>query len=193
MQYKQKLGNVDATLNTTDKLLKVGDPKKWMDLFGSLVIITVFLILLLFILRKYVANEAGNLWDFIVKPFRDLKIRYDTANEMERKGITAKATINGTQAERIADEIYQCFQSGKDDEERLFSIIRYEISNAADWEMVKARFGVRDCPKIGKIIRVKHQGTLEHILSDNLDEYLWYKEKSTLRKIFKDKGITVNI
>ena len=112
---------------------------------------------------------------------------------MERKGITAKATINGTQAERIADEIYQCFQSGKDDEERLFSIIRYEISNAADWEMVKARFGVRDCPKIGKIIRVKHQGTLEHILSDNLDEYLWYNEKSTLRKIFKDKGITVNI
>ncbi|MBQ5975456.1 MAG: hypothetical protein IJL48_07100 [Bacteroidales bacterium] len=193
MEYKQKLGNVDATLNTTDKLLKVGDPKKWMDLFGSLVIITVFLILLLFILRKYVANEAGNLWDFIVKPFRDLKIRYDTANEMERKGITAKATINGTQAERIADEIYQCFQSGKDDEERLFSIIRYEISNAADWEMVKARFGVRDCPKIGKIIRVKHQGTLEHILSDNLDEYLWYNEKSTLRKIFKDKGITVNI
>ena len=177
MEYKQKLGNVDATLNTTDKLLKVGDPKKWMDLFGSLVIITVFLILLLFILRKYVANEAGNLWDFIVKPFRDLKIRYDTANEMERKGITAKATIN----------------SGKDDEERLFSIIRYEISNAADWEMVKARFGVRDCPKIGKIIRVKHQGTLEHILSDNLDEYLWYNEKSTLRKIFKDKGITVNI
>lgn len=193
MEYKQKLGNVDATLNTTDKLLKVGDPKKWMGLFGSLVIITVFLILLLFILRKYVANEAGNLWDFIVKPFRDLKIRYDTANEMERKGITAKATINGTQAERIADEIYQCFQSGKDDEERLFSIIRYEISNAADWEMVKARFGVRDCPKIGKIIRVKHQGTLEHILSDNLDEYLWYNEKSTLRKIFKDKGITVNI
>lgn len=193
MEYKQKLGNVDATLNTTDKLLKVGDPKKWMDLFGSLVIITVFLILLLFILRKYVANEAGNLWDFIVKPFRDLKIRYDTANEMERKGITAKATINGTQAERIADEIYQCFQSGKDDEERLFSIIRYEISNAADWEMVKARFGVRDCPKIGKIIRVKHQGTLEHILSDNLYEYLWYNEKSTLRKIFKDKGITVNI
>ena len=193
MEYKQKLGNVDATLNTTDKLLKVGDPKKWMDLFGSLVIITVFLILLLFILRKYVANEAGNLWDFIVKPFRDLKIRYDTANEMERKGITAKATINGTQAERIADEIYQCFQSGKDDEERLFSIIRHEISNAADWEMVKARFGVRDCPKIGKIIRVKHQGTLEHILSDNLDEYLWYNEKSTLRKIFKDKGITVNI
>ncbi len=193
MEYKQKLGNVDATLNTTDKLLKVGDPKKWMDLFGSLVIITVFLILLLFILRKYVANEAGNLWDFIVKPFRDLKIRYDTANEMERKGITAKATINGTQAERIADEIYQCFQSGKDDEERLFSIIRYEISNAADWEMVKARFGVRDCPKIGRIIRVKHQGTLEHILSDNLDEYLWYNEKSTLRKIFKDKGITVNI
>ncbi len=193
MEYKQKLGNVDATLNTTDKLLEVGDPKKWMDLFGSLVIITVFLILLLFILRKYVANEAGNLWDFIVKPFRDLKIRYDTANEMERKGITAKATINGTQAERIADEIYQCFQSGKDDEERLFSIIRYEISNAADWEMVKARFGVRDCPKIGKIIRVKHQGTLEHILSDNLDEYLWYNEKSTLRKIFKDKGITVNI
>ena len=193
MEYKQKLGNVDATLNTTDKLLKVGDPKKWMGLFGSLVIITVFLILLLFILRKYVTNEAGNLWDFIVKPFRDLKIRYDTANEMERKGITAKATINGTQAERIADEIYQCFQSGKDDEERLFSIIRYEISNAADWEMVKARFGVRDCPKIGKIIRVKHQGTLEHILSDNLDEYLWYNEKSTLRKIFKDKGITVNI
>ena len=193
MEYKQKLGNVDATLNTTDKLLKVGDPKKWMGLFGSIVIITVFLILLLFILRKYVANEAGNLWDFIVKPFRDLKIRYDTANEMERKGITAKATINGTQAERIADEIYQCFQSGKDDEERLFSIIRYEISNAADWEMVKARFGVRDCPKIGKIIRVKHQGTLEHILSDNLDEYLWYNEKSTLRKIFKDKGITVNI
>ena len=193
MEYKQKLGNVDATLNTTDKLLKVGDPKKWMGLFGSLVIITVFLILLMFILRKYVANEAGNLWDFIVKPFRDLKIRYDTANEMERKGITAKATINGTQAERIADEIYQCFQSGKDDEERLFSIIRYEISNAADWEMVKARFGVRDCPKIGKIIRVKHQGTLEHILSDNLDEYLWYNEKSTLRKIFKDKGITVNI
>ena len=193
MEYKQKLGNVDATLNTTDKLLEVGDPKKWMDLFGSLVIITVFLFLLLFILRKYVANEAGNLWDFIVKPFRDLKIRYDTANEMERKGITAKATINGTQAERIADEIYQCFQSGKDDEERLFSIIRYEISNAADWEMVKARFGVRDCPKIGKIIRVKHQGTLEHILSDNLDEYLWYNEKSTLRKIFKDKGITVNI
>lgn len=193
MEYKQKLGNVDATLNTTDKLLKVGDPKKWMGLFGSLVIITVFLILLLFILRKYVANEAGNLWDFIVKPFRDLKIRYDTANEMERKGITAKATINGTQAERIADEIYQCFQSGKDDEERLFSIIRYEISNAADWEMVKARFGVRDCPKIGRIIRVKHQGTLEHILSDNLDEYLWYNEKSTLRKIFKDKGITVNI
>lgn len=193
MEYKQKLGNVDATLNTTGKLLKVGDPKKWMGLFGSLVIITVFLILLLFILRKYVANEAGNLWDFIVKPFRDLKIRYDTANEMERKGITAKATINGTQAERIADEIYQCFQSGKDDEERLFSIIRYEISNAADWEMVKARFGVRDCPKIGKIIRVKHQGTLEHILSDNLDEYLWYNEKSRLRKIFKDKGITVNI
>lgn len=193
MEYKQKLGNVDATLNTTDKLLKVGDPKKWMGLFGSLVIITVFLILLLFILRKYVANEAGNLWDFIVKPFRDLKIRYDTANEMERKGITAKATINGTQAERIADEIYQCFQSSKDDEERLFSIIRYEISNAADWEMVKARFGVRDCPKIGRIIRVKHQGTLEHILSDNLDEYLWYNEKSTLRKIFKDKGITVNI
>ena len=79
MEYKQKLGNVDATLNTTDKLLKVGDPKKWMDLFGSLVIITVFLILLLFILRKYVANEAGNLWDFIVKPFRDLKIRWISA------------------------------------------------------------------------------------------------------------------
>ncbi|MBR3725247.1 MAG: hypothetical protein IKN11_07690 [Bacteroidales bacterium] len=193
MEYRQKLGNVDATLSTTDKLLKVGNPKQWMGLFASLVIITVFLILLIFFLRKYVANQAGNLWDFIAKPFRDLKIRYDIANEMEHKGITAKATINGTQAERIADEIYQCFQSGKDDEERLFSIIRNEINNAADWELVKARFGVRDCPKVGKIIRVKHQGTLEHILSDNLDEYLWYNEKSTLRKIFKDKGITVNI
>ena len=193
MEYKQKLGNVDATLNTTDKLLNVGNPKQWLGLFGSLVIITVFLILLLFVIRKYAAAEAGNLWDFIVKPFRDLKVRYDIAKEMESKGITVKATINNAQAERIADEIYQCFQSGKDDEDRLFSIIRNEINNAADWEKVKARFGVRDCPKIGKIFRFKHQGTLEHILSDNLDEYLWYNEKTTLRKIFKDKGIIVNI
>ena len=79
MEYKQKLGNVDATLSTTNKLLNVGNPKKWMDLIVTFIILTVFLLLLLFLVKKYVKNEAGNLWDFIVKPFRDLKIRWISA------------------------------------------------------------------------------------------------------------------
>lgn len=47
MAYKDSLANVDATLSTTDKLLKVSDYKKWLSLIATLLILTVFLILVL--------------------------------------------------------------------------------------------------------------------------------------------------
>lgn len=183
MEYKQKLGDVDATLSTTNKLLNVGDPKKWMGLIVTFIILTVFLLLLLFLVKKYVKNEAGNLWDFIVRPFRSLAVRYEAAEAINKTG--TKPTLSEKEAQKVADGIYGCFQSSGDDEDSLYNYIRNKIQNAADWELVKVKFGVRPCPKVWAIVGVKHDGDLEHIISDNLSS----KERAYVHSLLDKKGI----
>lgn len=186
MAYKDSLANVDATLSTTDKLLKVSDYKKWLSLIATLLILTAFLILVLFLVKKYVVHEAGNLWDFVARPFKELSARYKTAKLVEETG--KRPALNNKSAAEVADIIYNCFHRSYDNENQLYTVLQNRIVNAADWALVKEQFGTRKCPKWGMSTGLGHSGDLEHILSDNLSK----RELEKVRYILKSKGITPN-
>ena len=72
MEYKQKLGNVDATLNTTDKVMKIADPHKVLNTFLTLLIVIALILILIGIL-------AGALTVVFI-----LKLLYKFSNTLKR-------------------------------------------------------------------------------------------------------------
>jgi len=186
MEYKEKLGNVDATLKTTDSLLNLGSPKRWLDLILTVIILLVVLVVSVWLLKKYVKSEVGNLFDILTRPFRTMKERIDSAKKINAMGVspTLGTGANDT-AKAVADDIYSCFTETSDDEMRFYSLLREHVHNAADWEAIKEAYGVRKCPS-GAFWGVSHDGNLGHLISHNLTE----KECDYARKLLASRGVT---
>lgn len=178
------MSNIDKAIDTTGKVLELGDYKKWYSLILSFVILTTFIIILLFVIRKWGGNELGNIWDFISNPFKNLKAKINAQKTIDKYQI--EPTLKGDEPRQVADSLYSCFQAGGDDEEGFYSICRNRIGNVVDWELVKGEFGSRVSPKPGNIFGVKHSCTLEAMILDNFND----KEAQTVRDILKGKGIT---
>ncbi len=182
--YATVLKNVGATsrtVGTASRSLRAGN---FVSIWFGLVVLVLLTIVTLFLVKKYLKNEAGNLWDFLSKPYKDLLTRLKAAKSIEETGV--RPTIKTQQdALEVADSIYNCFHEWGDDEESLYNILRSRIANVADWHAVKGQFGVRVCPKLGTIINVKHSGDLEHVISDNLSP----KERTYVRNLLASKGI----
>lgn len=183
--YTNVLNNVDATSRTVGSASRNLNATNFISIWWGLVVLVFLTIVTLFLVKKFVKNEAGNLWDFVSKPYKDLIARLKAAKSIEETGVSP--TIKNTEdAKAVADSIYNCFQPFGDDEESLYNILKTRIANAADWDAVKGQFGVRDCPKPGTVIGVKHTGDLEHIIADNLSA----KERTYVRNLLTSKGIT---
>lgn len=182
--YASVLRNVDATSRSVGSASRNLNATNFISIWWGLVVLVFLTIVTLFLVKKFVKNEAGNLWDFLSKPYLDLIARLKAAKTLEETGVSP--TIKNTEdAKAVADSIYNCFQPWNDDEESLYNILKTRITNAADWAAVKGQFGVRDCPKPGTLIGVKHTGDLEHILSHNLSP----KERTYVRNLLTSKGI----
>ncbi len=78
------MSNIDKAIDTTGKVLELGDYKKWYSLILSFVILTTFIIILLFVIRKWGGNELGNIWDFISNPFKNLKAKINAHKTIEK-------------------------------------------------------------------------------------------------------------
>ncbi len=186
--YATVLKNVDATSRTVGSASKNINATNFISIWWGLVVLVFLTVITLWLVKKYLKNEAGNLWDFLSSPYKGLIARWKAADSIEKTGVAP--TIDGKEdAKGIADAIYNCFQPMRDDEETLFAIVRTRIANAADWDAVKGQFGVRDCPKPGSLIGVKHTGDMEHVIAHNLST----KKRAKLRKILVSKHITTTI
>ena len=183
MSYEDKLNNVSKTTKTTKDVLDVANAKAWLNFYGTLLILIGGTIIILFVVKKIMKKEVGNFWDFLVKPFRDLKARNRSANNIigsPAQGV--EPTLKTSDAKALADEIHACFGPIRDDESRLYELLRNGVKNASDWEMVKGQFGSRHCPKLAS---ARHEGTLEHVISHNFTE----REKNKVREILNPRGI----
>ena len=186
--YTNALRNIDATSRTVGTASRSINARNFVSIWFGLVVLVLLTIVTLFLVKKYLKNEAGNLWDFLSKPYKDLLTQWKALDTIERTGV--KPTIeNDSQAKDIAERIYSCFQATHDDETTLYRIVRNEISNTGDWEAVKGQFGVRICPKPLTMFGIQHTGDLEHVISDNLTE----KERKYLRDILNSKQINTTI
>ncbi len=182
--YATVLKNVDATSRTVGSASKNINATNFISIWWGLVVLVLLTVVTLFLVKKFVKNEAGNLWDFLSKPYKDLVARIRAADKLLESG--ERPTVTGREdAKEIADSIYLCFHPFRDDEESLYNIIRSRISNAADWEAVKGQFGVRDCPKPGSLIGVKHTGDMEHIISHNHSP----RKRTYVRNLLASKGV----
>jgi hypothetical protein len=184
--YANVLKSVDATSRTVGAASKNITAKNIASLWFGLVVMVFFTIATLWIVKKYVKKEAGNLWDFVAGPFMNLSARYKAAKKIEQTGV--KPTADRDKAKDIGQRLYDCFHSDHDDEQRVYEILRNEIHNQADWDLVVAELGQVTCPKPLSSF-VPHKGDLNHVLSHNLQENWLFKEKSTARDILKKKGI----
>ena len=182
--YTKVLKNVDETSRTVGVASKNINATNFISIWWGLVVLVFLTIVTLFLVKKFVKNEAGNLWDFLSKPYKDLIARIKAADSIIDTGVRPTIT-NKEDAKAIADSIYNCFQPFKDDEESLYNILRNNISNTADWDAVCGQFGVRTCPKPGSLVGIKHDGDLEHVIADNLSS----KERTYVRNILTSKGI----
>lgn len=182
--YTNALSNIDATSRTVGTASRSINARNFVSIWFGLVVLVLLTIVTLFLVKKYLKNEAGNLWDFLSKPYKDLLTRLKAAKSIEETGV--HPTIKTKQdAKDVADSIYNCFHAWRDDEESLYNILRTRIANAADWEAVRGQFGVRVCPKPGSLVNIQHYGDLEHIISDNLTP----KERTYVRNLLASKGI----
>ena len=186
--YNQTLKQIDATSRTVGALGRNVRAKNIVGIWWGLVVLVLLTVFTLWLVKKYLKNEAGNLWDFVSKPYRDLVAELRALEAVEQTG-TAPTLGGVDDATEVADRIYACFQPLHDDEQTLYALLRGRIANAADWSLVKGRFGVRDCPKVGLMVGIKHTGDLEHVIADNLSP----KERATVRQILNSKGIETTI
>lgn len=186
--YNQTLKQIDDTSHVVGSLSQNVRAANFVRIWWGLIVLVVLTVVTLWLVKKYLKNEAGNLWDFLSSPYKGLIARWKAADSIEKTGVAP--TIDGKEdAKGIADAIYNCFQPMQDDEETLFAIVRTRIANAADWDAVKGQFGVRVCPKPGSLIGLKHTGDMEHVIAHNLSP----KERANLRKILVSKHITTTI
>ncbi len=184
--YATVLKNVDATSRTVGSASKSINAKNIASLWLGLVAMVFFTIVTLWLVKKYVKKEANSLWDVIAGPFMNLSARYKAAKRIEESGV--RPTTGRDKARDIGKRLYDCFHADQDDEQRVYEILLNEIHNQADWDLVVAELGVVTCPKPLSII-APHKGDLNHVLSHNLQENWFFKEKSTARDILKKKGI----
>lgn len=190
--YQDALKNVKDTSNTLEDVSRGFTAKNIAGIWWAGIVLVLLTIATLFIVKKYVKNEAGNLWDFLTKPYRDLAERIKAAREVQQitEATGEVPTLRGKEdAKAVADAIYNCFSPTGDDEESLYNIIEQRIKNQADWEAVKGQFGVRDCPKLGTLFSYKHTGDMEHVIGHNLST----GERTTLRYILARKKIKTTI
>lgn len=179
--------SINQGLDVTERVLNVGDYRKWMNLIMTFVIIILFVFITVFIVRKTTGNYLGNLWDFVSSPFKDLIERIRAQKEVAELGVSP--TLKNEEAKKVADALYNCFQASGDDEDSFYSILQNRIANAADWELVKGAFGSRVSPKWHNNLTFlghKHECNLEGMIADNFTD----KEQKKVRDILKSKGIT---
>ena len=79
---------INQGLDVTERVLNVGDYKRWMNLIMTFVIIILFVFITVFIVRKTTGNYLGNLWDFLSSPFKDLIERIRAQKESADLGET---------------------------------------------------------------------------------------------------------
>lgn len=186
--YNQFLHTAADTSKTVETVSRGFNAKNLVSIWWGMIVLVLLTIVTIFIVKKFALNEAGNLWDFISSPWRNLIARIKAADEISATG--QKTTIKDSQkAKQIADKIYSCFQPFGDDEQLLYNILRNEIANNADWVAVKGQFGIRTCPKPTSFVGVKHTGDLEHVISHNLSP----REHAIVRQILASKDIQTNI
>jgi len=186
--YNQFLHTAADTSKTVETVSRGFNAKNLISIWWGLIVLVLLTIVTIFIVKKFALNEAGNLWDLISSPWRNLIARIKAADEISATG--QRTTIKDTEkAKEIADKIYSCFQPFGDDVELLYNILRNEISNNADWVAVCGQFGIRTCPKVLSSVGVKHTGDLEHVISHNLSK----RERSKVHEILEGKGIHTNI
>lgn len=149
MEYKQKLGNVDATLSTTDKFMRVANPKKVLGAIQSLIIVIILLLVLIFILKKVVGNNVESVWEFLASPFKNLSAQYKAAGNVQKLRETTgqRVTITQAEAKEIADSIDNCVTNiGFDLYVKTYSIgdiLVNRVRTAANYRMVEGMFGTR--------------------------------------------------
>lgn len=192
MQYKQKLGNVDATLNTTDKLMRVADPKRVFGTIQALIIVIVLVIVLLWLLKKIVGNNVESVWEMLAGPFKNLSARYKTAGKLEevKKNTGQNTTITPAEAEEIANSIDSCATNMGllivVNEFRLDDILRNRVRNAANYRLVEGKFGIRYRNGWGG---KTYSFTLKSLMTDHCST----AARSTLRSTLAQIGITNEI
>lgn len=174
------LTSIESATSTTDKVLDVADPKRWLNLIMTICLLLIFIIILIFLVKKVGGNAIGSLWDFVSKPFRRIKNNLDSVNET---GVSP--TISSSKAKEIANSLYYCFTNTGDDEESVYNILSDRVHNYADWYLIKAEFGERHCPKAFS----GHNGDLEHIISHNFTD----SERAKVRSILNNKGVKTTI
>ncbi len=149
MEYKQKLGNVDATLSTTDKFMHVADPKRVLGAIQALIIVIVLIFVLIFILKKVIGNNVESVWEFVASPFKDLAARYKAAGKAEevKKTTGQTVTITYAEAKEIADSIdnsvtnlgFELLVS----DFSIGDILVNRVRTAANYRIVEGQFGTR--------------------------------------------------
>ena len=149
MEYKQKLGNVNATLNTTDKLMRVADPGKVLNTFLTLLLVIALILILIAVLKKTIGNSAESIWDFLAKPFVNLSERWKAADNVKKEETRTgqRLSLSLNEAKNIADMIDDCITSlGIGlfvDEHRVRDILLYRVKNAPNYRQVEGQFGSR--------------------------------------------------
>lgn len=192
MEYKQKLGNVDATLNTTDKLMRVADPKRVLGTIYALVIVIVIVVISVWLLKKIVGNNVESVWEILAGPFKNLSARYKAAGKLEDviKTTGQNTTISPTEAEEIANSIDSCVTNMGllivVNEFKLNDILRNRVRNAANYRLVEGKFGTRYRNGWGG---KTYSFTLKSIMTDHCTT----AARSTLRSTLAQIGITNEI
>lgn len=162
MEYKQKLGNVDATLNTTDKVMKIADPHKVLNTFLTLLIVIALILILIAALKKVIGNSAESIWDFLAKPFINLSERWKAADNIQKEETRTgqRLSLSLNEAKDIADKIDDCITSlGIGlfvDEHQVRDILIYRVKNAPNYRQVEGQFGTRTHKGLlGKTLTIK--------------------------------------
>lgn len=172
------MANIDKALKTTGKILDLGDYKKWTSLIISFCIVVLFIIILVFVTKKFMANEVQNFWEFITLPFKNLKLKIRAQEKND--GNPVPMTLED--AKEVADSLYGCFHRWYDDEESFYTILRNRINSAGEWELVKGEFGTRRSPKPFNLGELR---SLESMIQDNFSS----GEIKKVREILISKGV----
>lgn len=135
MEYKQTLSNIDATVDTSNKIASMRFP--W-PLF---IILLIIIALIIFLIWKF-KDTLSSLWQSLTAPITDNR---QIADAQQRTA--TNATLDATAAERLADAIDGTYSWYNDNEDALKSCI-FQIKTPADWDLIVTKFGSRPCPNV---------------------------------------------